>query len=180
MESKEQQQASAIISSYPMLLSRRKTLFKSDKNSTSLRINSQVNSHLLEPRPDRVRAFEQPNSSSPTSASMSDSHGKLEIPTLFTSKSPIESALHTETSILQNSTIGQCLPFLTGSAGSAVRNAHGLPQLERQKHIDYLHDSLQGLPAGYVSQDSSRPWMLYWALTGLCLLGEDVTIYRER
>ncbi|KAI9825473.1 MAG: CAAX farnesyltransferase (FTase) subunit beta [Thelocarpon impressellum] len=28
--------------------------------------------------------------------------------------------------------------------------------------------------------DASRPWLLYWALTGLFLLGEDVSQYRER
>jgi protein farnesyltransferase subunit beta len=28
--------------------------------------------------------------------------------------------------------------------------------------------------------DASRPWMVYWALAGLSLLGEDVTRVRQR
>jgi len=31
-----------------------------------------------------------------------------------------------------------------------------------------------------VGVDSSRPWMVYWALMGLHLLGEDVVPFRSR
>ena len=163
------------------MISRRRSLFKLKKISTSPRNNNlQLDSPSLKPNPDRFRAFERPDSSLSTQATMPDSDTKPEIPMLFTSMPPIKSALQTETSILQDLTVERCLPLLTGSKGSATRNAHGLLPLERQRHIDFLHDGLRDLPSAYVSQDSSRPWMLYWALTGLCLLGEDVTIYRER
>lgn len=163
------------------MISKRRNLFKAKKNPTSPRNNNlQLDSNLLKPHSDRVRAFERPNSSLSTQATMHDGDTKPEIPMLSTSMPPIKSALQTETSVLQDLTVEQCLPFLTGSKGSVTRNAHGLLPLERQRHINFLHDGLRDLPSAYVSQDSSRPWMLYWALTGLCLLGEDVTIYRER
>lgn len=50
----------------------------------------------------------------------------------------------------------------------------------KDKHIEYLYDSLEDYPEGFVAMDSSRPWMSYWALAGLALLGEDVSKYRER
>ena len=106
------------------------------------------------------------------------------IPDLFTRLPPIRDPLETNSSLLQDETIQECLPCLVGtsnsSSGHGSINAHGLPRLERDGHIGYLHDSLTELPAGYVAYDASRPWIVYWALTGLCLLGEDVSGYRER
>lgn len=108
----------------------------------------------------------------------------LSIPSLFTDLPPIRDLLNTETSTAQDATVLQCLPFLKGTVHFHKTfvnfNKHGLPRLERKQHIAYLHDSLGQYPAGYVGVDSSRPWMLYWALTGLSLLGEDVSLYRER
>ncbi|KAI9700048.1 MAG: CAAX farnesyltransferase (FTase) subunit beta [Candelina mexicana] len=107
-----------------------------------------------------------------------------QVPSLFTSLPPIRDTLGTETSKLQDSTARECLPFMRGVAERKKSpwdlNEHGVPSLERQKHVAFLHSSLGGLPAGFVGIDSSRPWMLYWALTGLSLLGEDVSQYRER
>lgn len=106
------------------------------------------------------------------------------VPTLFTSLPPIRDKLETETSKLQDSTTQECLPFLRGVAqpkkSAFDLNEYGVPSLEREKHIAFLHSSLGDLPAGFVGIDSSRPWMLYWALTGLSLLGEDISQYRER
>lgn len=106
------------------------------------------------------------------------------IPDLFTQLPLIRDSLETDTSLLQDETIQECLPCLAGISDSRSSpeylNAHGLPRLERDGHIAYLHDSLTELPAAYVAYDASRPWIVYWALTGLCLLGEDVSRYRER
>ena len=92
--------------------------------------------------------------------------------------------LVTETSILQDETVQACLPFLTGRNGigenPSGHSAYGVPRLERQRHIAFLHGSLGTLPSETVALDASRPWMLYWALTGLSLLGEDISQYRER
>eukprot|EP00193_Tetraselmis_chui_P004692 CAMPEP_0177767152 /NCGR_PEP_ID=MMETSP0491_2-20121128/8925_1 /TAXON_ID=63592 /ORGANISM="Tetraselmis chuii, Strain PLY429" /LENGTH=522 /DNA_ID=CAMNT_0019283653 /DNA_START=265 /DNA_END=1833 /DNA_ORIENTATION=- len=43
--------------------------------------------------------------------------------------------------------------------------------LHRSAHARYLRGALGQLPRGFVSLDASRPWILYWALHGLALLG---------
>lgn len=104
------------------------------------------------------------------------------VPSIHTSLPPIRDALSTESSDSQNETIEECLPYL---AGIGIRslfdyNGHGIPSLDREKHIEYLHDRLGELPSAYVAYDAARPWLLYWTLVGLCLLGEDVDQYRSR
>ncbi|ODQ65050.1 terpenoid cyclases/Protein prenyltransferase [Nadsonia fulvescens var. elongata DSM 6958] len=47
--------------------------------------------------------------------------------------------------------------------------------LDREKHIAYLRDHLSELPAPYVRLDASKPWLLYWVINGLSLLGEDIS-----
>ncbi|KAI9846275.1 MAG: CAAX farnesyltransferase (FTase) subunit beta [Sclerophora amabilis] len=106
------------------------------------------------------------------------------VPDLFTSAPPIRDQLKTATSDSQDATVDQCLPLLSGDeadgASPSDLNSHGLPKLDRRKHIKFLHTSLGKLPSGFVGLDATRPWMLYWALTGLFLLGEEVSQYRER
>lgn len=114
---------------------------------------------------------------------MASTHRQPTIPKLFTSLPPIRDPLVTETSVVQDETVQSCLPFLAGAGGSKSPsdfNAYGLPHLERRQHIRFLHTSLRDLPSGFVGYDASRPWIVYWALTGLALLGEDVSVYRER
>lgn len=105
------------------------------------------------------------------------------VPSLYTDLAPIRDLLTTETSNVQDATVQQCLPFLAGTADPGKLpfdfNGYGVPRLDRENHIAFLHDSLGEFPAGFVGLDASRPWMLYWALTGLSLLGEDVSPYRE-
>ncbi|KAK9804940.1 hypothetical protein WJX73_001089 [Symbiochloris irregularis] len=43
--------------------------------------------------------------------------------------------------------------------------------LRRPDHIKYLHGGLQTLSSSYVSLDASRPWICYWILHSLALLG---------
>ena len=106
------------------------------------------------------------------------------VPDLFTAPPPIQDSLKTETSVQQNYTVQECLPFLAGLEGRGRSlfdyNEHGLPRLERERHVSYLRDSFNKLPAGFVAFDASRPWLLYWALTGLSILGEEVEQYRQR
>ena len=103
------------------------------------------------------------------------------VPRLFTSKPLLQDPLQTETSISQEDTVEECLPYLTGAESEDVDfGTHGLPKLKRQLHIDFLYESLEENPSSYVGYDPSRPWIIYWALTGLCLLGEDISSYRER
>ncbi|KAL8936429.1 MAG: hypothetical protein Q9216_004933 [Gyalolechia sp. 2 TL-2023] len=100
---------------------------------------------------------------------------------LFTSWPPIQDDFTTETSELHDETIQECLPFLNASTGPLFdHKEHGLPSLARDKHIRFLRGSLEAMPAAFVGFDASRPWIVYWALTALRLLGEDVEEYRER
>lgn len=110
-------------------------------------------------------------------------HRQPAVPKLFTSLPPIGDPLVTETSIVQDEIIQTCLPFLVGTdrdSSPFKLNAHGLSYLERHRHVRFLHASLQALPSGFTAYDASRPWIVYWALTGLSLLGEDISVYRTR
>lgn len=104
------------------------------------------------------------------------------IPRLFKERPAIRDTLITETSQLQDETVEKCLPFLKGIESSLVGslNQYGVPALQKDSHIEYLYDSLEDYPSNFVGIDASRPWMAYWALAGLSLMGEDVTKYRER
>jgi prenyltransferase beta subunit len=46
-------------------------------------------------------------------------------------------------------------------------------RLLRAAHIKYLTNGLGELNAGFVSLDASRPWICYWVLHGLYLLGKE-------
>lgn len=74
----------------------------------------------------------------------------------------------------------ECLPLLSGFEDPTDLNTCGIPRLEREKHVGFLRQSLKTLAAGYVGFDASRPWIVYWVLAGLTLLGEDVQAYKER
>jgi protein farnesyltransferase subunit beta len=102
------------------------------------------------------------------------------IPDLFTSLPPIRDLLNTASSQIQDETIQECLPFLSGREEGITYNDHGVPHLDRKRHIAFLHKSLRKLPAPYVAADASRPWMFYWAMAGLSAMGEDISEYRER
>lgn len=103
------------------------------------------------------------------------------IPALFTQPPPIRDPLVTETSDLQDATLNKCLPFLKGTQSQQdPLNACGVPALQRPDHTAFLYDSLEDYPSGFVTLDASRPWMGYWGLTGLFLMGEDPTLFRER
>ena len=118
----------------------------------------------------------------PPSANMGLSDERQpQAPSLFASYPPIKDDLETETSISQDETIKECLPFLKcEDDGITDFNAHGLPRLKRELHIEFLEEGLADYPGAYLAYDASRPWLVYWALLGLSLLGEDVTPYRDR
>lgn len=101
------------------------------------------------------------------------------IPSLFTSDPPIRDALATDSSQIQDETVEECMPFLTGY-GHDECNVHGIPPLLRDRHVKFLQKQLGMLPSMFMSADPSRPWIFYWCLAGLSLLGEDVAEYRSR
>ncbi|MCJ1288572.1 CAAX farnesyltransferase (FTase) subunit beta [Xylographa carneopallida] len=102
------------------------------------------------------------------------------VPHLFRSSPPIQDALATETSIVQEETVQECIEYLTGTHDSSQDlSDSGLPRLQRDKHIKFLQASLEILPDKFVGYDASRPWIVYWALNGLTLLGSDISQYRQ-
>ncbi|KAJ5129317.1 uncharacterized protein N7515_005356 [Penicillium bovifimosum] len=112
---------------------------------------------------------------------MTEQAARPGIPAMFTQPPPIRDPLVTETLDLQNATLAKCLPFLKGIHSSQKDfNEHGVPALQRDEHVSYLYDSLEDYPEGFVAMDASRPWILYWGLAGLAMLGEDTTRFRER
>lgn len=104
----------------------------------------------------------------------------LLIPDLFTTRSPIKDSLATDTSVNQNAVEDSCRAFLAGRRGDVPLNHHGVASLDRKRHIRFLEKNLGNLPAAYKAADASRPWIFYWCLNGLVLLGADVSQYRDR
>lgn len=111
--------------------------------------------------------------------SISRSNTMAAIPALFTSAPPIRDALTTQTSESQDETVKVCLPFLSGQE-PGTRNDYGIPHLSRDRHIKFLQTQLGELPGAFKAMDPGRPWIFYWCLAALTLLGEDVVSYRER
>ena len=89
----------------------------------------------------------------------------------------------TASSRLQCETAHECMPFLLSGHDDpdipVHLNEHGLRRLDRSTHIRYLKNALGEYPGRYAGYDASRPWLVYWSLTGLALLGDDISEYRE-
>ena len=104
------------------------------------------------------------------------------VPPLFSEPPAIRDPLTTETTQLQDETVTKCLPYLQGvqHAQKGPFNPHAVPALQRDDHVAFLYDALEDYPAGFVALDASRPWMVYWSLAGLSLLGEDISHFRGR
>ena len=101
------------------------------------------------------------------------------VPKLFTSLPPIKDPLVTDTSRSQDETAEDCLPCHAGTTESGFdRNPQGIPRLNHEDHVEFLSDNIQN--ARYTAYDALRPWIIYWSLTGLSVLGEDLTQWRDR
>ncbi len=53
-------------------------------------------------------------------------------------------------------------------AGEGVR-------LLKEKHLSYLTHGIRHLSSSFECLDSSRPWLCYWIVHSMTLLGRDVT-----
>jgi protein farnesyltransferase subunit beta len=93
---------------------------------------------------------------------------------------PIRDGLDTESSKVQDETLEVVLPFLEGNVNEFPLNPFGLPELQRDKHIAFLKQTLGRYPAQMVPMDASRPWLVYWSLQGLSAMGHEISEYRER
>ncbi|CAN8273018.1 unnamed protein product [Cochlearia groenlandica] len=49
-----------------------------------------------------------------------------------------------------------------------------LLEIQRDKHLDYLMKGLRQLGPSFSSLDANRPWLCYWILHSIALLGESV------
>ncbi|GKV37313.1 hypothetical protein SLEP1_g45355 [Rubroshorea leprosula] len=49
-----------------------------------------------------------------------------------------------------------------------------MPELQRDKHVEYLTGGLRLLPPSFCSLDANRPWLCYWILHSIALLGDFV------
>ena len=59
----------------------------------------------------------------------------------------------------------------SSSSASAAPPPHALA---RDAHVDYLLRGLGALPSSHTTLDASRPWVCYWCVHGLALLGVDL------
>ena len=75
------------------------------------------------------------------------------------------------TEILEK-TYRACEPFLSQPT----------PPLAKELHASYLTKLglMAKFPRAFVSLDASRPWMMYWVLCALKILGEDISPHRDR
>ena len=123
-------------------------------------------------------SLEQPTLQIDKTASSSGSDDSP-VPKLFASLPPIKDPLVTGTSRSQDETAAQCLPFHTAANRTIFDlTSHGIPRLDRENHVEFLSDIIQN--ARHVAFDPLRPWVIYWSLTGLGVLGEDLAQWRDR
>ena len=109
----------------------------------------------------------------------SNAYDEFLVPQMFTSLPPIRDSLVTSTSRSQDETTRHCLPRHNGSVGITIDlNPHGIPRLNHEDHVEFLSNAIQN--AKYMAVDALRPWVIYWTLTGLSVLGEDLTQWRNR
>ncbi|KAJ6734619.1 PROTEIN FARNESYLTRANSFERASE SUBUNIT BETA [Salix purpurea] len=52
-------------------------------------------------------------------------------------------------------------------------------ELQRDEHIKYLNEGLKQLGPSFVVLDSSRPWICYWIIHSMALLGESLDYQLE-
>ncbi|RIA94482.1 terpenoid cyclases/protein prenyltransferase alpha-alpha toroid [Glomus cerebriforme] len=81
-------------------------------------------------------------------------------------------ALPTESSRVQNETE---LSVYELYKAARDKNLVNTIKLNRESHIKYVKDGLKGLNKYLVSLDASKPWLCYWMLHSLDLLGDDIT-----
>ena len=127
----------------------------------------------------QMASIEREISKSSDDTLMGDDPPRNTVPDLFLFPPQIKDSLITESTDSQDEVVETCLPYLSGSnVHSTKLNSHNIPKLEREEHVSFLETTV--LNARFTFLDASRPWVVYWCLTGLSILGENVRVYRER
>lgn len=92
------------------------------------------------------------------------------LPTIQIYNSLIKDTLETVTVLDQQATEDNCLSIFSSESITTT-----LQTLQRESHIKFLRSNLGKLPSAFVSLDASRPWITYWCLNALSLLGDDIS-----
>ena len=79
--------------------------------------------------------------------------------------------VHTSSSFEQRAVEDECHPLLLGRPACA---------LDAEKHVAYLLSGLETLPAHFTSLEASRPWLCYWIVHSLEVLGRRDALTDER
>lgn len=85
-----------------------------------------------------------------------------------------EENVHTSSSLEQRNVEESCLRMFEKFEAKA-EDIDTLPVLNRKKTVNFLRRGLSELSEGYQCLDASRPWLVYWILHSLELLGESLT-----
>ncbi|KAJ3040696.1 hypothetical protein HDV00_010589 [Rhizophlyctis rosea] len=81
----------------------------------------------------------------------------------------------THSSQLQQETEDTILPLYLPFKFEDPPASRAKLSLYRDTHVKYLYKGLESLTRGFVSLDASRPWLVYWMLKALDLLGEELS-----
>ncbi|CAJ0843315.1 3726_t:CDS:2 [Entrophospora sp. SA101] len=82
-----------------------------------------------------------------------------------------EDGVATETSIAQSKTEASVYHIYKAAQETSLLKTI---KLNREEHIDYVLKGLKGLEKYFVGLDASKPWLCYWMLHSLDLLGHKI------
>eukprot|EP00966_Prymnesium_polylepis_P273219 6311718-Prymnesium_polylepis.1 len=80
--------------------------------------------------------------------------------------------VHTRTSDEQEATEVACRAVFERWLNDEGHLERGSVSLQKQQHVTFLLAGLRELSVGYTSLDASRPWLCYWVMHSLEMLGE--------
>ena len=160
-----------------MRSSKRKVVFHQSSRSSTTSVTQPRTSC---PPPKRFEPSQQT-----TMVSSQDQTGiSFDVPAYLRQRPLIHDNLITRSSKEQDETVEKCLPFLLGIEDPTRNpfdfNEFGVPRLEKIDHVEFLVDGLESpYPPAFAGLDAGRPWMVYWAMNGLSIMGHDISKYRK-
>lgn len=86
-----------------------------------------------------------------------------------------EEKVYTNSSLEQRNTEEACLRLFEKAEAAQTDLDDELPVLNRRKTVGFLRRGLRELSEGYECLDASRPWLVYWIVHSIELLGEELT-----
>ena len=130
---------------------------------------------------DSDAEFEDESDSEETISNRSIPSQAFSVPSVYTQLPFLRDGHFSGSSETQAKTAGLVRELMSGGKKEVKElNSHRIPRLLRKKHIRFMEGHLGQLPAPFQAMDAGRPWMLYWGLSGLAALGQDVTEEKDR